>query len=135
MATNEYVNKVVFGNDTLIDLSADTIAADKVLSGYTAHSAAGAPITGNIPTKTSSNLSFEWNNGTFQLKAPQGYYASDATTALTTITISKPSSGYNQINIAVPNGDDDYITLEFTVDSAGNSNITEDATDAYGVSY
>lgn len=47
MANNTYVNKVVFGGDTLIDLSSDTIAANKVLSGYTAHDASGAPITGS----------------------------------------------------------------------------------------
>ncbi len=40
------VNKVVFGNTTLIDLTADTVAADKVLAGFTAHDASGASVTG-----------------------------------------------------------------------------------------
>lgn len=43
---NQYVSKVVLGSETLIDLTADTITADKVLSGYTAHGANGAEITG-----------------------------------------------------------------------------------------
>lgn len=43
---NEYINKVVYGNRTLIDLTSDTVAADKVLDGYTFHSADGAPRTG-----------------------------------------------------------------------------------------
>lgn len=47
MANNTYVNKVVFGGDTLIDLSSDTVTANKVLSGYTAHDKSGAPITGS----------------------------------------------------------------------------------------
>ena len=34
---NEYVNKVIYGNRTLIDLTGDTVQADKILSGYTAH--------------------------------------------------------------------------------------------------
>ena len=46
MANNEYINKGIYGGLTLIDLTADTITADKVLSGYTAHAASGAPITG-----------------------------------------------------------------------------------------
>ena len=46
MANNEYINKVIYGGNTLIDLTADTITADKILSGYTAHAASGAPITG-----------------------------------------------------------------------------------------
>lgn len=42
-----YISKVVYGNETLIDLTSDTIVAAALLSGYTAHGADGAPITGN----------------------------------------------------------------------------------------
>lgn len=44
---NEYVNKVIYGGNTLIDLTNDTVTADKILSGFTAHAASGAPITGS----------------------------------------------------------------------------------------
>lgn len=40
------ISKVIFGEDTLIDLTADTIKADKLLKGYTAHSASGEVIIG-----------------------------------------------------------------------------------------
>lgn len=43
----EYVSKVVYGNTTLIDLTSDTVTTGALLSGYTAHGADGAPITGN----------------------------------------------------------------------------------------
>ena len=46
MATNQYVNKVVVGPSTKLDLTADTVTADKVLEGITAHDKSGAPITG-----------------------------------------------------------------------------------------
>lgn len=39
-------NKVVFGSTVLIDLTADTITADKILTNYTAHDSSGAIITG-----------------------------------------------------------------------------------------
>ena len=39
-------NKVIFGNTVLIDLTADTVTADKILASYTAHDASGAIITG-----------------------------------------------------------------------------------------
>ena len=39
-------SKVVFGNTVLIDLTADTVTADKILSSYTAHDAKGDTITG-----------------------------------------------------------------------------------------
>lgn len=41
------ISKVIYGNTTLIDLTADTVAANKLLSGYTAHGADGEVITGN----------------------------------------------------------------------------------------
>lgn len=40
------VNKIVFGGETLIDLTADTITEEKLLKGTTAHNAAGEAITG-----------------------------------------------------------------------------------------
>ena len=40
------ISKVVYGGKTLIDLTADTVTADKLLSTYTAHDKSGAPITG-----------------------------------------------------------------------------------------
>ena len=48
------VNKVVFGNNTLIDLTSDTIQADKLLEGYTAHDASGANIVGTYQGGTPS---------------------------------------------------------------------------------
>ena len=46
MANNPYVNKVVFGSATLVDLTSDTVTADKLMQGYTAHDRTGALITG-----------------------------------------------------------------------------------------
>lgn len=40
------VNKVVYGNRTLIDLTSDTVTKDKILSGFTAHDKSGIIITG-----------------------------------------------------------------------------------------
>lgn len=43
---NNNISKVVYGGKTLIDLTADTVTADKLLSTYTAHDKSGALITG-----------------------------------------------------------------------------------------
>lgn len=40
------ISKVVYGNKTLIDLTSDTVTADKLLSGITAHAKDGNAITG-----------------------------------------------------------------------------------------
>lgn len=42
----KYVSKVIYGGKTLVDLTADTVTADKVLTGFTTHDKSGAPITG-----------------------------------------------------------------------------------------
>lgn len=44
---NTNINKVVYGNETLIDLTGDTAVESKVLSGYTFHKASGATATGS----------------------------------------------------------------------------------------
>ena len=40
------INKIVYGNETLINLTGDTVTPDKVLVGVTAHDKAGEIITG-----------------------------------------------------------------------------------------
>ena len=47
------VNKVIYGNQTLIDISDSTVTADKLSSGITAYDKAGNKITG---TNTAGNV-------------------------------------------------------------------------------
>lgn len=56
---NQYKNKVVYGGTTLIDLTSDTVTADALLSGYTAHDASGAPIIGTASGSV-------WTSGIYQ---------------------------------------------------------------------
>ena len=41
-------SKVVYKNQTLIDISGDTVEADKMLKGITAHDSNGDPVTGTL---------------------------------------------------------------------------------------
>lgn len=49
------VNKVVYGEETLIDLSNDTVDEEHLLAGYTAHAADGTPITGTAEVLDTSD--------------------------------------------------------------------------------
>lgn len=40
------INKIVYGGNTLIDLTSDTVAVENLLSGFTAHDRSGTIITG-----------------------------------------------------------------------------------------
>lgn len=42
------VSKVVYGKNTLIDLTGDTVEASTMLAGTTAHNAKGEPIEGTV---------------------------------------------------------------------------------------
>ena len=65
------VSKVNYGTTTLIDLTGDTVTADKLLAGYTAHGADGEAIT-----------------GTYQGGSGSGIQAQHITSASEAITIS-----------------------------------------------
>lgn len=55
------VNKVNFGDNTLIDLTNDTVQVDTLLNGVTAHAANGEQIVGEV-------------NGVLYFENPQDYY-------------------------------------------------------------
>ena len=42
----DYINKLILGTETVFDLTADTVSADNLAKGITAHDKSGAPITG-----------------------------------------------------------------------------------------
>lgn len=52
---DKYVNKVIYGGTTLIDLTNDTATADKVLKNYTFHAADGSTKTGTCEYDVNSS--------------------------------------------------------------------------------
>ena len=76
------VNKVVYGTHTLIDLTGDTITADKLRTGYTAHGANGEAITGTLKTSSLEPYILDLENGwigkgdgLWTPQAPNGAYS------------------------------------------------------------
>ena len=58
-------NKIIYGNETLIDLTDDTVSPENLLSGATAHDRSGEQIQGTvvIPTVNDSEITIQ-KNGT-----------------------------------------------------------------------
>ena len=52
MAQNEYINKIIYGNQQIVDLTGVTVDESTLLQGYTAHSANGEPIIGTRTNET-----------------------------------------------------------------------------------
>lgn len=72
MATNQYVNKIIYGGTTLIDLTQDTITADKLAKNITAHDKSGATITG---TSTLDSDTTDATAGVAEILATKTAYA------------------------------------------------------------
>ena len=45
------INKVIYGTTVLVDLTTDTVSANNLLTGVTAHDKAGNSITGTVVTQ------------------------------------------------------------------------------------
>ena len=72
-------SKVVYGEQVLIDLTADTITADKLWHGYTAHGADGEPITGTLTAVPMEPDYYDYNigyvdNGKWKYEKPTRTY-------------------------------------------------------------
>ena len=110
MANNPYVNKVVFGSATLVDLTGTTATADKIMQGYGAFGADGAWMDGTATGGDQHGTIWQDGQGYVHLddesgialqsktatptetqqviEADQGYYALD------TVTVGAISSSY-----------------------------------------
>lgn len=86
------VNKVVVNGEAIIDLSADTVTADKLAAGYTAHDKSGAVITGTMDAGGGVS-SFNGRNGAVEPKA--GDYTADMVGADPSGTASTKVSEHN----------------------------------------
>ena len=110
MANNPYVNKVVFGSATLVDLTGTTATADKIMQGYGAFGADGAWMDGTASGGDQHGTIWQDGQGYVHLddesgialqsksvtpsesqqivEADDGYYALD------TVTVGAISSSY-----------------------------------------
>lgn len=87
------INKVVYGGDTLIDLTSDTVEASDVMAGVSFHSADGVARVGSyVPSVTLSACSARASDGT-------------------TVTLNQSSAKKLTINSFVTNTDVDAFEL------------------------
>jgi len=148
--TKQY-NKVVIAGDTIIDLSADTVAAGLMLAkdgsnnNVTAHDKNGAIINGSIQTKSSSDVTVP-TTGTDAGKAvvAAGYYPSEVKKAMTAAVITLNDPSITPTNTITKSSDTGHVgeiksavsgsgTVSATVGTAGFVSSVSD-TGAVGVS-
>lgn len=135
------VNKVEIGGETLIDLTSDTVAADKMQKGITAHSASGETVEGvleKVQYMTQAEFDAAEAAGTLD---PDGYYSTPDDEQTTTATTNKV--GVMKLYESLGDATDGTMTqaaIKAAVEAGGGVNIitgcyTGDSKDAASVQF
>ena len=93
MATNPYVNKVVYGNQTVMDISGDTVTASDVAQGKTFHDATGEQKTGSYVAPTITQITPS-NSSPVTLTSGNNYQPTANGKAVASITDVTPTAYY-----------------------------------------
>lgn len=110
---NQYVNKVVVGGETKLDLTGDTVVPEKLAQGYKAHDKSGAPIVG---TNT-----FDADTGDATASAAEILNGKTAYVAGNKITGTMPNKG--AVAGEISNKDTDYTVPTGFHDGSGKVSI------------
>ena len=108
-------NKIVFGSTVLIDLTADTVTADKILANYTAHNAAGDIITGTCD--------FDVNSQDATVKVAEILVGKTAYARGTELTGTMPNNG--GVSLTISNVDDELSIAQGYHDGSGKVTILD----------
>ena len=115
------VNKVVYGTTVLVDLTKDTVTADKLLKGATAHDASGEQITGTM--EAGSGGSSDNNCEAYHIKS-----ASEKLNFTTTGTVKVWGCGSKRSNYLTTLyafvGDGYYVSSPYNTPSKTNATFS-----------
>lgn len=112
------INKVVYGNTTLLDLTNDTVASEKMLQDTTAHGADGSAITGSIVNRGVINAIIDATDSNYRYALHSGYYKSGSVLVIReqrTVTPSassfvvRPENGHVLSQVTVNAIDSSYV--------------------------
>ena len=115
MAENQRVNKIVYGNTVLIDLTADTVTDDKILASYTAHDASGNIITGTCD--------FDVNSQDATVKVAEMLIGKTAYARGTKLTGTMPNNG--SISLTISEVNEEVSVAQGYHDGSGKVSILE----------
>lgn len=106
-------NKVIYGGTVLVDLTPDTVTADKILTSYTAHDASGAVITGTCD--------FDVNSQDATVKVAEILDGKTAYARGTKLEGTMPNNG--AVTLTIENADDEIQIAQGYHDGSGKVSI------------
>lgn len=107
------VNKVIYGSTVLLDLTADTVTADKILTSYTAHDASGTIITGTCD--------YDVNSQDATVKVAEILSGKTAYARGTKLTGTMPNNG--AVSLTISDVDDSISIAQGYHDGSGTVSI------------
>lgn len=113
MAENQHANKIVYGNTVLIDLTTDTVTADKILASYTAHDASGNIITGTC--------NYDVNSQDATVKVAEILLGKTAYARGTKLTGTMPNNG--SVSLTISDVNDEISIAQGYHDGSGKVSI------------
>lgn len=120
------ISKVNFGGDTLIDLTNDSVTADTLVKGTTAHNAAGEQVVGTLDVKGTFYVTLTQGDGIRATadKTPKEVYAAYAA-GYAVYALVKPTTG-NPFILSLACAISDLVDGEFIAFTAvGSGGPTE----------
>lgn len=109
------INKVIYGGETLIDLTGDTATADKILNGFTAHDKSGEPIEGEC--------TFDVDSSDANAAVAEILYGKTAYARGQKLTGNMTNNG--SMNGSIASKDDDYTIAQGYHDGSGKVAISD----------
>ena len=109
-------NKIIFGSTVLIDLTADTVTADKILTSYTAHDASGQIVTGTCD--------FDVNSQDATVKVAEILTGKTAYARGSKLTGTMPNHG--AVSLTISSVDDSVSIAQGYHDGSGTVSILEE---------
>lgn len=113
------ISKIIFGDEVLLDISLDTVNANNLLSGNTAHDKTGSLVTGNC------TFDADTKDGT--ATAPEILVNKTAYVNATKVTGTMPNNG--AVTGVIDDVNDVYTIPEGYHDGTGNITIDDDEKD------
>ena len=116
------VAKVNYNNETLIDLTADTVTADTLLAGETAHDAEGNPVVGlyTPPAVQLAKTVEIAENGSHTIQPDEGYTGVGRITANVNVPAT-PKTASGSVSVKMVTGTTSFTcgTVDFTPVACG----------------
>ena len=122
-------SKVIYNDRTLIDLTNDTVTANKMLSGITAHKADGEQISGSIRNRGAVNGSIENKSDTYSI--PEGYHNGSGVVSIASQERSKIIASNIKSGVSILGVEGDYQGGEDTSDATANASDILNGQTAY----